>query len=294
VTPADPAHTLIPSTDGVRVALYDLGGPEDPAAPGILFSHATGFHGRVWEPMAERLSDRYRCFALDYRGHGLSELPPGVSLVWSGLGRDAVAVLDSDLIDPARAWHGVGHSMGGAALAQAASQRPGAFGSLWLYEPIIVEPGRLPQPDGPNPMAEGAARRRASFPSFDAALENFASKPPLNELHPDALRCYVMGGFAQLSDGSVTLRCRPLTEAAVFQGAFDNGAWAASASLEFPIAVVAGRDESFGPVAFAGPLVHHLPRATLVERRHLGHFGPLENPTTMAADVAAWIESTSS
>jgi hypothetical protein len=33
-----------------------------------------------------------------------------------------------------------------------------------------------------------------------------------------------------------------------------------------------------------------LPRGTLIERRHLGHFGPLEDPPGMARDIAAWVE----
>ena len=66
---------MIASTQGVRVALHDLGGPADPAAPVLLFAHATGFCGQVWEPTAAPLTDRYRCFALDLRGHGVSETP---------------------------------------------------------------------------------------------------------------------------------------------------------------------------------------------------------------------------
>ena len=75
-------------------------------------------------------------------------------------------------------------------------------------------------------MADGAPRRRrASFGSYEEAVANFAAKPPLNQLHPDALEAYVRGGFAQRADGRVTLRCAPATEAAVFRGAADSGAW---------------------------------------------------------------------
>ena len=73
---------MIASTGGVRVALHDLGGPDDPAAPVLLFAHATGFHGLVWGPTAAALTDRYRCLALDLRGHGMSETPDGTSLSW--------------------------------------------------------------------------------------------------------------------------------------------------------------------------------------------------------------------
>jgi pimeloyl-ACP methyl ester carboxylesterase len=281
--------TLIPSTEGVSIAVHDLGGPDDPGATVLLLSHATGLHGRVWEPVAAALADRYRCLALDYRGHGLSDLPAGAGLGWARMGDDAEAVLMSDLIGPGRTVHGIAHSMGGAALVLAAGRHPGRFRSLWLYEPVIVPPGVLPPSGAPNPMAEAAARRRASFASFEEAVANFATKPPLNQLHPDALSAYVRGGFSPGADGRITLRCAPATEAAVFEGAGESGAWDLLPALELPVALVVGRSEEYGPVAFASPALAHLRRGTLIERRQLGHFGPLEDPTGMAGDIAEWV-----
>jgi pimeloyl-ACP methyl ester carboxylesterase len=285
--------TLIPSTEGVRIAVHDLGGPGDAGATVLLFSHATGFHGRVWEPVAALLADRYRCLALDYRGHGLSDLPDGAGLDWSRMGDDAEAVLESDLIGPNCAVHGIAHSMGGAALVLAAARHPGRFRSLWLYEPVIVPPGVLPPVGAPNPMAEAAARRRASFASVAEAVANYAAKPPLNQLHPDALSVYVRGGFAPTVDGRITLRCTPATEAAVFEGAGESGAWDALPALDLPVAIAVGRSEEYGPVAFASPALAHLRRGTLIERRGLGHFGPLEDPSGTARDITEWVISAS-
>lgn len=290
--------TLLPSTDGVRVAVHDLGGPSaaGPDAPVLLFSHATGFHGLVWRAMAASLTDRFRCLAIDYRGHGVAETPETIDFDWRGFGDDCVAVLDSPLLPAGVAVHGVGHSMGGAALVLAADRRPEALRSLWLYEPIVPPPGALLSGDGPNPLAESAIRRRATFPSLEAAYDNYASKPPLNQLRADALRDYVEGGFAPVPDGAgdgggVALRCRPAWEAATFQMARDSGAWDALATLTLPTAVVVGRDEPFSPAAFAPAIVGALPAGRLVEHRDLGHFGPLEDPVKMAADLGRWVDS---
>ena len=38
----------VPSTDGVTLAVHDLGGD----GPPLLLCHATGFHGRVWTALA--------------------------------------------------------------------------------------------------------------------------------------------------------------------------------------------------------------------------------------------------
>jgi pimeloyl-ACP methyl ester carboxylesterase len=282
---------FVPSTAGVRVAVHDLGGPDDPTAPVLLFSHATGFHGSVWSPLASHLSDRFRCLAVDLRGHGLSETPESATLAWSGMGDDVAAVLASDLVGPGRAVHGIGHSLGGAALVLAAGQRPEAFRSMWLYEPVIVGSGMQLGAGAPNPLADGAARRRASFASYDEALANFSSKPPLDALHPDALAAYVTGGFAPQADGTVALRCTPATEAAVFRCAAGSGAWDVLPGLDLPIAIVAGRDDGLGPVAFAVPVVDRLRHGTLVERRHLGHFGPLEDLSGAARDIVSWVRA---
>jgi pimeloyl-ACP methyl ester carboxylesterase len=288
VMPAIPP-TLIPCADGVRVAVHDLGGPADANADILLFSHATGLHGRTWDPMAAQLTDRYRCFAIDHRGHGVSETPEDAGLAWSHMGDDTVAVLDSGLIAPHRVIHGVGHSMGGAALVLAAIRRPLRLRSLWLYEPVIVPPGVLPSSGEPNVMAAAAERRRATFDSVDAAAANYASKPPLDELHPAALQSYVMGGFAPQPDGTVRLRCLPATEASVFRGAGDSGAWIAFSALAMPVAVVGGRSELVGPRAFVPAILQSRPATTFIERPELGHFGPLEDPISMARDLSAWV-----
>lgn len=294
MTDAPKGSTYVRSSGGVRVVLHELGGRDEATTPVLLFSHATGLCGRVWEPMASYLTDRYRCVALDLRGHGHASLPDGgASLAWSALADDVEAALDE--IDSASApVHGIGHSMGGAALALAAARRRGAFQSLWLYEPVIVPPGGFTSADGPNPMADGAARRRERFGSWQEAYDNFDAKEPLNQLHPDALRAYVDGGFAVEPDGGVVLRCLPTTEAEVFRQALGSGAWDVVPHLDLPVAIVAGRRAQYGPVEFADAVAEALPNGALIERRHLGHFGPLEDPKGMAQDVAEWVAAHSS
>jgi pimeloyl-ACP methyl ester carboxylesterase len=283
------APVMISSNDGVQIALHDLGGP-GPDAPLLLFSHATGFHGRVWEPLASLLNNQFRCVALDLRGHGLSDLPAGVGLAWSSMADDILTVLDSALF-PIGLVHGVGHSMGAAALVLASGQRPEVFRSLWLYEPAIAPSEGWPYQDGDNPAIDGATRRRERFDSLERAYDNFRSKSPLDQLHPDVLRAYVDGGFAPTPDGSVTLRCLPAVEAEIYRQATVSGAWETVTSVAVPVAIVAGRPDGLGPRTFASTIAATLPRGSLVERPGLGHFGPLEDPVAMAADLAGWIQT---
>jgi pimeloyl-ACP methyl ester carboxylesterase len=273
----------VASTDGVTVAVHELGGD----GPLLLLAHATGFHGRVWGPCAEHLRDR-RCVAPDLRGHGDSVVPDGVGFEWAGFADDILAVVDHLGGGPLIA---AGHSKGGASLLLAEQRRPGTFTALYLFEPIVFPPSVIAAaPEGPgqtNPLAAGARRRRPTFDSFDAAYDNFAAKPPMDALDPAALRAYVDGGFRLQDDGTVTLKCRPDVEAQVYEMGSQHDAYAHLAEVTCPVTVGFGADAPFSPASFAGPIVAALPDGRLDPHPDLGHFGPLEDPATIAASIRA-------
>lgn len=287
VAPAEPdARALdrprfVRTDDGLDLALYDLGGD----GPDLLLVHATGFCAGVWAPVAERLAG-FRVAALDVRGHGGSsapdlDRPPGMS--WAGTGRDVLTAVESlGLTDPL----GAGHSMGGASLLIAELDAPGTFRSLWAYEPIVFPTAIAAEASVSNPLAEGARRRRASFPSARAAFDNYASKPPFDALDSDGLWAYVHHGFAEQPDGSVTLRCRPEVEAATFEMGPRHGTFERLGEVSIPVTVVRGVDV-VGPASFAPIIASALPHGRLEDHPDLGHFGPLEDPARIAASIAA-------
>ncbi|HJR24326.1 MAG TPA: alpha/beta hydrolase [Acidimicrobiales bacterium] len=276
----------IRSSGGTPLAVHELGGRGRPT----LLCHATGFHGAVWEPFARALPDDLERWAVDFRGHGASVVPPEHPLDWGGFRDDVLAVVDGIDLPPGRVL-GVGHSMGGAALVLAEQARPGTFAGLWLFEPIVPPPGWLPgrdDPERPNPMADTAIRRRAEFPSAGAALANYASKPPLDRLRADALHAYVRHGFVPLTEdpaGPVRLACRPEDEARVFRGAPAHNGFARLGEVRCPVVIACG-EEPAGPRSFVEPVVDALPEGRLHLFTGLGHFGPLEAPDLVAAAVA--------
>ncbi len=274
------------TSGSVQLALHDLGGD----GPPLLLAHATGFHGRVWEPVAAHLRD-FHVYSLDFRGHGDSAVPEGTSFEWEHFGDDVLAVVDAlaERDDNDFAGHGLlaaGHSKGGASLLLAEQKRPGTFAALYLYEPVVF-PGPPPSGDGPNPLAAGALKRREVFDSHDAAYENFASKPPLDVLHPEALRAYVDHGFASQPDGTVRLKCRPASESAVYTMGSQHSAWAHLDDVRCPVTVAMGADAPFTPASFAPAIVERLPHGRLEQHPDLGHFGPLEDPAAIAAAIRA-------
>jgi pimeloyl-ACP methyl ester carboxylesterase len=278
---------MVPSSGGVTVAAYDLGGE----GPDVVLVHATGFCAAVWAPMAASL-DGCRVVALDVRGHGRASIPEH-GMEWSGTADDVLAVVDHFGLDRPV---GLGHSMGGAALLLAEQARPGTFAGLWVFEPIVM-PGWYARGsvteewDGSNPLAEGARRRRPSFSSAEEAFANFAAKPPMMLLAPEALAAYVAYGFEPQTDGSVTLRCRPEVEAANYEMGARHDGFAHLGDVACPVVVLRGSDQMPGPAGFATDIADALPAGVLEDHPELFHFGPLEDPSVMAASALRFVAS---
>jgi hypothetical protein len=144
-------------------------------------------------------------------------------------------------------------------------------------------------PSGENSLAAGARRRRSSFPSREAARENFASKPPLSIFTPEALDAYLDGGFHEQPDGSVVLACPPEHEARVFDMGAHHGAYDVLGDVRCPVTVVRGSlvVGGPGPASFAAPIVERLPDGTLEAHDELTHFGPQQAPEAMAESIRA-------
>jgi pimeloyl-ACP methyl ester carboxylesterase len=248
-----------------------------------VLSHATGFHGRVWEPLARHLPG-VDCHALDLRGHGDTPVPDGYDFPWPAFGDDVLAAVDALPPGSGRPV-GVGHSAGGAALVYAEAARPGTFAALWLYEPAAFPP----PPPGvtlSNPLIEPTKRRRATFPDRAAALANYASKPPMDEFDPRVLAAYVEHGFADDGDG-VRLKCLPVNESRVYESSLVSRAFDAMARVRCPVLVVRGHEGTTGWWYRAAAA--RLPAGRAEAHEDLGHFGPLTHPARMAASISRWL-----
>jgi len=271
----------VSSSNSVEVAVHDLGG----AGRELLISHATGFHGRCYIPVAEALADRFHSIAFDYRGHGDTPLPANDAVEWDRYGDDATAVAES-LTRPVQAF---GHSMGGACLLMAAHRDPRLFEQIVVFEPIVFPPAGIRDPDVPSPLVAGARRRRAAFGSYQDAIANYASKPPLSAFTPAALEAYVRYGFEPGEDGQIHLKCRPETEASTFEGGPHHETWNALAEIEVPVLVISGKVREMQPSDIARSVAERLPRGEYIELDDLDHFAPMTHPNRIAELVAGFL-----
>ncbi|MDH3301082.1 MAG: alpha/beta hydrolase [Acidimicrobiia bacterium] len=280
------AVTYIESTDGVIVALHELGGD----GPPLLFCHATGFCGPVWKPLADCLTDRFHCHALDFRAHGASTVPDTGHMQWSGMVDDFLAV--THLLSPSEPIRAVGHSLGGGIIVLAEARAPGTIRSAWTFEPILF-PSPTPDEttDAPHRsmMADTARRRRRYFDRRDEVYERYRSRPPLDQLDDRCLRAYVDHGFRDRPDGTVELACSPENEARIFEQ-HRTGADVAAAELTVPMVVAVGGEED-PPVEAAVEVTKRNPRLQLLRYSDLTHFGPLEAPERIASDIGRWFSS---
>lgn len=253
-----------------RVAVHHLGGTGDQT---LLVSHATGFLGRVYRALAAELSDTARVVAFDFRGHGDSDSPHTEDgFDWQAMTNDLEAVVDHIGAD---SLHGFGHSMGGAALLEAERRRPGTFTTAMVYEPIVPS-GEF---GGASPISQAALGRLRTFPTHADALRRYASKPPLGLLRADVLNDYVSHGFAETSNG-VTLKCTPEHESATFEHA---GTIQLDSLSEISLdAVVAKSGDGGLPCQLADSVAENLPQSTLMHFPTLSHFGPLQDPVSIA------------
>ena len=260
---------------GLTLAVHDWGGDGDP----VLLSHPTGFHGVVWAPTAERLVARgRRVWSFDFRGHGDSDPSPDGTYSWDGFADDAEAVLDhlGLLGDPALLT--VGHSKGATSLMTVAWRRPDAIRRVWAFEPIVFPTYDAALQDPDNPMSASARRRRAVWPSRDAAIASYGSKYPLDVLTDEALHAYVDYGMRDRPDGTVELKCRPGHEASIYTMGVVNGLWDRLGELTLPVLVAAGETSTAIPPRLAAQIVDRLPGGRLELWRGHGHFGPMEDP----------------
>ena len=267
---------------GIRLHVADWGGEGPPA----VLLHATGFHARLWDPVARALASRFHVYAPDARGHGDSEKPEG-GYDWSVFVDDTIALLDALGVRDAL---GIGHSMGATTAAAAAAARPDLYGRLVLLDPILFPREGRTRETSENPLAVAARKRREVWPGVRALFESYRPRPPFDTWTDETLRLYVEHGTEPAGDGAVRLKCPGRIEAQVFSMAGQFDAWAALDRVEAPTLLVRGeRTGSLSP-ADARRALGHLRHGRLLTAPDTTHFVPMERPDWVVETVLGFLD----
>jgi pimeloyl-ACP methyl ester carboxylesterase len=232
--------------EGFRIAVLDWGGPA-PAQPVVLL-HPNGFCAGLFDPIARRLAagGAFRPIGVDLRGHGATDKPePPDPYHYEGMAGDVIAVLESLGLEDVDI---VGGSLGGGVAVHVDRLQPGRARRLLLCEPVAFPVTAQTPVGAEHPMVVGALRRKVVWPSREAMIQSYGSRPPLDRLAPEALAAYIDWGTAPRPDGQVELACPPAVEAAIFGGrpalAGVHEAWEHLPHLTASVVVLAG-DRSF-------------------------------------------------
>ena len=199
--------------NGTTLAYFEYGVAREDT-PTLLFVHATGFHGRVWDYHIARFP-QHHCIALEQRGHGRSESVAASN--WLTYGEDQVAFVEALGL---RQVIGISHSMGSFGMIMTAAQTE-AFASLLLLDPTVFSPEIYASPSPHKIGADDAelhpaSKRRNSFASPQEMIERLQGKGAFHLYHPDILRDYCVHGLTQNAAGDYRLLCDPRVEAQVY------------------------------------------------------------------------------
>lgn len=276
----------LPSRGGEMSAL-EFGPAERPVD--IVFTHANGFNARTYASILAPLAADFHVLAIDQRGHGRSGLKPEIEgrTSWYGLRDDLLALLEA--LDLRNVVLG-GHSMGGTASILASAEAPGRLKSLVMFDPVVLTPESIAANAGgetiESPLVQGALRRRAVFPSHQAAVEAYTGRGAFKSWTPAMLADYVADGFRERPDGQVELTCAPEWEASNFTSqAHDT--WDAFARSTAPITIFRAENGSTCRVEDHEAQLAASGRITLETVPGTTHFLPMERPDVVARALRA-------
>lgn len=266
--------------NGVRLHVSDFGGD----GPPLIMLHSTGFGQWMWQPMVAGLSCRFHLYAPEQRGHGDSDRSED-GYDFETLARDMDGVLDSLGLAEV---HAMGHSSGGTTLAAHAALFPGRIRRLLLVEPILPRPGAQ-RPSGgrdpmPNPMAERARRRRATFESAEAMFESFRDRSPFDTWPEETLRLYCTEGTTP-GEAGVTLKCPPDHEARFYDAVSRFDVAPVLQRLRLPVRFLWGETGNRRMMGAAEGPEALVPGAETKVIAGASHFLPMEMPDLVVGEA---------
>lgn len=268
--------------DGQTIRLWRW--PYKEGRPTLFWAHATGFHGRLYQPFLNEISESVNVIAWDMRGHGESaetrELKQFKS--WDTYYQDLGKFLSLHNDD----LYLAGHSVGGMTVFATAALFPQKVKGVLLIEPVMFDrrlgwsfglAKRLGQGHKMG-LAQGAARRRSQFKDKQQAFENFRAKKAFKSWSDEWLQLYVEYGL-QPENGEQVLSCRPEWESRSFAVSEHRPQrFMRSFPEDIPVKILVGEKDS---TFFKGarPLMQrYVPHAEVKTIANSSHFLPMEYP----------------
>ncbi len=268
--PGEPKHATFAQVDGARVRYVDVG-----KGPAVVLLHGFASSLDTWDGVVPVLSKSHRVIALDLKGFGWTDRPPGdyspraeAKLVFDLLsqrGVDKVAV--------------VAHSWGCAVALAMALAHPErvtrlALYDAWVYEQQLPSTFQWARADGLGEVLFDLYYKQLPGEKMSAAFYD---------------QRYVT---QQLVDQVKAALDRPGTTAAALAAVRGQRFYAVQGrykKIAQPVLLLWGRDDRVAPIQVANRLLRDLPDSKLIVYPRCGHFPMIEAASASTRDLAHFI-----
>jgi pimeloyl-ACP methyl ester carboxylesterase len=226
----------------------------------LLLIMGLSYPSYMWHRSRPVLSDGYRTIALDNRGVGQSDAPPGVYSI-ALMASDAAAVLNAAGVENA---HVFGVSMGGMIAQEFALRYPGRVRSLIL-----------------GCTAAGGPHAVQAEP---AALQTLMRRDLTPEESKEAIIPFIYGDATprERIDEDMAIRMKwypsPQGYEGQLQGIFGWEAYSRIAQITAPTLVIHGETDQLIPPANSRLIAERIPGAKLVLIPHASHIFETDQP----------------
>ena len=265
--------------DGMRFHYLDWG---TASLPPVVFLHGGGQTARTWDLVCLALCTRYRCVALDQRGHGDSEWSYALDYGPRAHAGDIAAFVDHLGLER---FALVGMSMGCVNGLHYAIQHPDRLAAL-----IAVDAGPEVRMDGGRTIIE-FRRATAELTSIDAYVEHARRFNPRRD--PRLLRMSLLHNLRRLPNGNWTWKTDPRPVMDVERYAREmNELWKQLAHITCPALVVRGAESDVFLDEHAARFADALPDGRWVRIPDSGHTVQGDNPAALVGELSRFLADT--
>jgi len=276
---------------GLRLHYRDWGGDGEP----LLLLHGLASNARIWDLTAPLLSGRFRVFALDQRGHGLSDKPEGGYDFASITGDVAAFVQALGLERPAL----VGHSWGANVALQFAADRPDGVSALALVDGGFLEISAFEGMTWKRTVAVMSPPPLAGM-KLDAFLQGARNWPGLGEFWNDDVQQIVLANFRVDTDDTIHPHLSRDNHLKILRSLWEQKPSALWSRVHCPILLVPSTRDHPDP-RNAVWMEHKRKGIALAEERAPSlevvwmddtiHDVPLQRPAALAGAIRSFLES---
>lgn len=265
--------------NGDRIHYRDEG---NPTGTPLLLIHGSSSSLQTWEPLVERLGDRYRLISYDQPGHGLTGPNQNRTYTAGALHKAAISVLDH--LDIERAiW--VGNSMGGWLSWRAGIEHSDRVSGL-----VLISASGAPL-DEPRELYLAAKIMQTELGRWLAPRftpRSIARSSAEHSYYDDALVT------DELVDRYWELARFPGNRVATVDRARvdrEPEYWDRVSDIDVPVLVLWGDQDTVTPTSMATKYKEQIPNTEVIIYPNVAHIAMEEVPDKVARDIDRWVQS---